>query len=557
MTKARDLLSGLPGPSPLYPIERDSSGREWRWLNGPRATLLLPREGERHHYARLAWCNVKGRALRFHVNEIAGEELPFPAEQEAWLDLGCGEGPATVDVEVVGWEGVPQDSPDTRELSVCFVKCESYSLPQPIALPPQKILCSAPWTHLFVTEDGRFSPCCWASDSERPYLRDEAGRELRFVDEQSLEAAWNSPDLRAMRKETAAGKWPLACEKCKVAERSGLKSYRQWMNGRFPTDSISALSSAQENYRLEKNWEYVDLRLGNICNLRCRMCTPGFSAGLLEEFDSLQPEISREVRAQGNAYEWFRSPVVWDALAPYLPLVREFQIAGGEPFSKNALRFFMDELLRRGAASRVGVNLITNLTQLPEWIYEYFPKFRFLDMQVSMDGVDALQEYIRHPSRFAVFRQNLQRVDQDFEKLNFQRVVVHITVQAMNIWHLPEMICFVNGSFRRVQPFPNLGFLYDRQSQYSAACLPRELKEKIAERLEFGKPRRSFIPRMDLEGAAEFLRDLDSAIQYMLEIDDGEKLPELRRSIAEMDRLRGQALRNVAPELAQSLALPP
>ena len=74
------------------------------------------------------------------------------------------------------------------------------------------------------------------------------------------------------------GVWSEECGRCRSEEENGLNSRRQYEQQNWPKSTIE---KAQEQTELdgsidveETPVEYYDLRFGNFCNLKCRMCGP-------------------------------------------------------------------------------------------------------------------------------------------------------------------------------------------------------------------------------------------------------------------------------------------
>jgi len=95
----------------------------------------------------------------------------------------------------------------------------------------------------------------------------------------TLEEIWNSEYLREVRRGMLRGERISACEHCYRMEESGGTSLRQIAN-RAASESIGEMARrvVEENAALADPPSSLHLWLGNLCNLKCRMCSPIYSS---------------------------------------------------------------------------------------------------------------------------------------------------------------------------------------------------------------------------------------------------------------------------------------
>src|SRR5688572_19702967 len=122
-----------------------------------------------------------------------------------------------------------------------------------------------------------------------------------------------------------AGKRLDACRLCYQDEENGIRSYRQWANEYWLGASGSAEAVARSVERSQSaGFEAArplsfDLRLGNLCNLKCRMCSAGFSSQIEKDevHSAWRPHDTPgrlEHRFETNVPEWSESPQLLDEL---------------------------------------------------------------------------------------------------------------------------------------------------------------------------------------------------------------------------------------------------
>ena len=117
-------------------------------------------------------------------------------------------------------------------------------------------LCILPWMSLEATPTGNFRPCCLAED----LIVDKQGNPYDIAKGGTLKEAFESRYMQNLREQFTNGEKPLTCKKCWALESSGGESKRLISNKKFGTNTDQTKLS------------FLDLKLGNICNLKCRIC---------------------------------------------------------------------------------------------------------------------------------------------------------------------------------------------------------------------------------------------------------------------------------------------
>ena len=80
-----------------------------------------------------------------------------------------------------------------------------------------------------------------------------------------INEVWNSPDYQKIPKQFIDGERPETC-RCFREEDAGVRPIGY--NEKWWKDDVQVAEEIPLDIR------YVDIRLGNLCNLKCRMCNP-------------------------------------------------------------------------------------------------------------------------------------------------------------------------------------------------------------------------------------------------------------------------------------------
>ncbi len=301
------------------------------------------------------------------------------------------------------------------------------------------------------------------------------------VEKNTIEEAWNSKTYKKLRKELIAGQRPDMCQRCFREEDSGVRSARQRWNEKYQ-------SGQEENPDPKIDVRYIDLRLGNLCNLKCRMCNPYASSKWVDEWNKVadtaelvpnnllpDSEIERLKRI-----DWPDKDETWKNLEPILSTIEEIYLTGGEPLLSLKQVDFLTKLVKSGQAKEIKLKYNTNLTVLPESLLKIWPEFKSVVLNVSVDGVGALDEYIRNPTQWKRVEENLKKLLSLEAEYSGIELGIHTTVQMYNILRLNEVIRYFEKSLGRV---PYLNILNHPQC-LNIRTLPLDLKNKAKESLE-------------------------------------------------------------------------
>lgn len=342
--------------------------------------------------------------------------------------------------------------------------------------------CMHPFTGLATREDGAIKICC-------------RSQPIGWIQEQSLEEVWNGKKMLEVRQQILQGQRPDVCKPCFDLEDQGVESLRQrHINGVIPEARINlypdAISRLRNDYTMPFEFPTMEIKLNNLCNLKCRMCNPLDSTSWQDweevkpfyerENNYLVPTVAKLVRKPGQYIGPFDDTENWWAsFEKLLPYFRRVEFAGGEPLMDPQHYKILDMLKPYG--KNIELKYATNGTTTGikggRTIHDYWPHFRSIAVNVSIDGIHSVYDYIRSGSSFATVEENI-KIFQSFP--NVSRVVGAFTAQAGNILQASECIDYFLNEMGIV--------FYSHRVSYpnvlSAQVLPQELKDLAISRLE-------------------------------------------------------------------------
>lgn len=279
--------------------------------------------------------------------------------------------------------------------------------------------------------------------------------------------------LKEIKEMLSHDKWPKQCQKCQAHEERGNLSHRQLKNSEFQSE-IASIHKGTSKVRT------FDLRLGNICNLRCVMCGPDASHLWIEEWNKLQPkslEFSKSEMDQFKLPSWATLKPVWDKIEQSSDQLLSIELAGGEPLISTEAKAFLTHLVDTKRSQEIDLNIVTNLTIVTDDWYKLWSQFKKVTLRVSVDGIGSYQEMMRPGLKWNLLERNLQKLDQSFEQYPFSEINLNFTLQALNARQLVSTIKWLE-QFKHICPLPHVSILSE-PAYMDCRLLPQSMKDEL------------------------------------------------------------------------------
>jgi pyruvate-formate lyase-activating enzyme len=341
--------------------------------------------------------------------------------------------------------------------------------------------------------------------------------------------------MQRLREQFLAGEQPQTCRKCWNEERAGRTSKRMHTINR-----LKHTVTHTDWTRDAKPLMFLDLKLGNICNLKCRICGSWSSSQFAAEEISF---LDKDEQKKSHAYTMLRAGAwprenesFWTEIDACLNDIRYIEFTGGEPFMIAEHFRMLQGMVDRGIAPQVEIHYNTNGTQYPEQAEHIWKHFKCVEIAFSLDDVNDRFEYQRSNARWTDVCDNLDRFRDLKEIYPNIELQVCTTVNVFNVRYLGDIARWLE------QNKESFNFVYWNMMHdawyFSIACLPDTAKQAISEYLDSVDT----IYRSEFDRIRDFMNNGASTDGFMT-----------RMKIADLDRKREQDLRMVAPELAELL----
>ena len=379
--------------------------------------------------------------------------------------------------------------------------------------------------HGFVTHQS-IGPCC--AYTNNPKLN-------------SPQQYWNSDQLKNIKSNMIADVRDSGCNICWDKEDRGFASLRNHSNTiyeKYVDDIINGKTFDQP--------VVLDLRLGNLCNLKCRMCTSEWSSQIADEILS-NPELDWDSVPSEKLTSV--SDKTWELLNNWIGRVERVFMTGGEPTIIKKNLEYIQKIIQTGRGKDIELIFTTNATNVNREFLRLAENFKSVHFAVSIDAVEDLATYIRFPSDWDTIKQNLNIIGQN----NFG-VGINTTVQWLNMTRLTEMFNFIEEYIdSKPKQFAGVWFqLVTTPSYLDPIYAPRFMKEIAIEQISnflensklFQNEKFNNILYGDLKNGLESTRTF---LQNNIQLEKHKDV--FLKKMEQLDRIRRQSLFDILPEL--------
>ena len=401
-----------------------------------------------------------------------------------------------------------------------------------------KTFCILPFVHIAADPDGSIKPCCTSFDK----IKKENGQSYNLGHD-SIEEIFNSPDYKDIRKKMIAGEEISGCSECYQQEKhSGYSQRISWNKNLKTTETDKQVWNAiTNNCRTEPIIRYIDLRLGNMCNLKCRSCQPLNSSQLTKEIQEItNKQILNYFSLTESDNNWYTTDQFKRNLEFISDDVFVVYMTGGEPTLIPENIAYLQSLVDNNRAGEITVTLNTNLTNAKPEFLEMISKFKQVIVFASIDGLGDVQEYLRYPSNWQQIKKNLLA----FAELPNVKIEVSPVIQIANIGKITEFFDhIVQLENDKINLYPIVLFNPD---YLSIANLPKEYKKQCRNQLV------TWLSKADIQ-PEEFRFRMTQVLSLLEEPENPALLAKFKESTKIFDTHRNVSLVSVNPELALAI----
>ena len=397
-----------------------------------------------------------------------------------------------------------------------------------------KTICMLPWISIETSPIGTARPCCLA----REEIVDNNG--IKFdLNKDNLEKIYTSRYMQNLRQQFRKGQKPDTCKLCWDEEDAGRTSKR--IHSRIRLKELYSQVDWQ-NDNPDQLW-FLDLKLGNICNLKCRICGSWSSSKwAAEELDYMPKDFDKK---QHIAYKWLkqgawpRNPDIdfWDNLKTLLPNIKYLEFTGGEPWLIQEHIDLLKYAVAQGYSKNIDIHYNTNATQWPQDLVTIWRDFGRVDIAFSIDNIGERFEYERYGADWDEANRIIDAVHN--MQLLFPNITTQLcfTVNIQNVFYLNELLEWAETK--------NFGDIYFNM-MHSPDHMSIQRMTVNAKDVVLNKLKTTFWK------STKHQQEINNIIQF-IENGPGSDGQEFLEKMQRTDAYRKQNFKNTHPEIAVAM----
>lgn len=436
-----------------------------------------------------------------------------------------------------------------------------------------KTFCMAPWVHMNIGPNGDVYPCCMMPICGTEGIEDDLKESTDNVDSvddaeegenkeitnplkivstecagdprdfkmgslmnESLKEIWNNEKMKELRRNMMNGEKSSYCTSCYKEEEIGHSSLRKCMNETY-AEHYKYVEETKEDGTFDRfNLVYWDFRLNNICNFKCRMCSPGYSS-------AWEQEMRKEFKIEGE-YPKIDVDMVHQDIEPLYDIVEEVYFAGGEPLISDHHYKILRKLIEKNRNKVVRLSYNTNFSTLKykdENVLELWKKFPNLYLSVSFDGTEKRGELIRKGFNWQKFLDNFKTFRSKFPHT---KVNINYVFQVTNCFHTMDAHkeLYLRGVINSWDDF-SLCILHN-PDYMSVLILDTESRRVLAQKIKY-HIENYLVPAKAKESIKQYI----SVLKLLSGEERGHLVPYYKSYMSALDYIRNENSSEVFPEL--------
>lgn len=307
------------------------------------------------------------------------------------------------------------------------------------------------------------------------------------------------------------------CNACWSLEDHGLISDRKLKNSVFDFYTDKDIRYVEEDVRQGKyKTTMIKTSISNTCNSTCVTCNSGSSSAWAPLEIKLKITPNRPISMTQEQI---------DKMLDFKELV-SLNLVGGEPLYEKLNFYILEKLLEHGN-DKCFIQITTNgSVRVSNYHKDLLTKFKNVNINLSIDGVGKVFEYMRFPLKWDDLLENLV-----FFKMLTENVSVSYTTSNLNVLYHNETIEWFKKN--------NLNYHFNpviSPFHFKPSALPKAVKEEIFKK--YGKT-----------------ADLEFFIGPEHTAKDDEDFAKMLAVIKDQDRVKGISINDYLPEFCQLIGV--
>jgi sulfatase maturation enzyme AslB (radical SAM superfamily) len=361
--------------------------------------------------------------------------------------------------------------------------------------------------------------------------------------------------MEPIRQQLLAGESPAGCVECAAMEQHQKISGRQRqllkVGVRVEQFEKTLVSSpwfdtftADTFNQLPQDWQ---IDLGNYCNSACVFCSPSNSSRLAQEWQTIGLIKNLPPKNWTDNQDLIERFVNTLSQSPH---IRYLHFIGGETVITPAFKTILQALVRAGLNRTATIGFTTNLTVWDSQVIDLLTQFHGVNLGMSVESFDIVNDYVRWPSKLPVVLENLDR----WQELAQQHSWLMQLRTTPTLFTVGSLLSVYDYAWTRRISVESCNFLTE-PAFMRPSVLPISYRQPIIDRMQ------SWLDQHSVSGDTvinirnpnvsqlQNHQDLQSYVNYLRNMpDESNRLPELIAFLKRIETVRGNSILTYLPE---------
>jgi organic radical activating enzyme len=361
--------------------------------------------------------------------------------------------------------------------------------------------------------------------------------------------------MTPIRQQLLAGEQPVGCGECAVMEQHNKVSGRQKqllkVGVRVEQFEKTLVSSpwvdtfTSDNFnQLPQDWQ---IDLGNYCNSACVFCDPHSSSRIAQEYKRIG--FIQDMPPPN----WTDDPALVDRFVNTLTKSSHIQylhFIGGETVITPAFKTILRALIQAGLNRTATIGFTTNLTVWDTDVVDLLTQFHSVNLGMSVESFEIVNDYVRWPSKLPVVLENLDR----WQELAEQQGWLLQLRTTPTLFTVGSLLSTYDYAWNRGICVESCNFLTE-PAVMRPSVLPLSYRSAIVSRM------RTWLDQHPVSGDTvinirdpnvsqlQNHQDLQSYVNYLENMpDESDRLPALTTFLKQLEASRGNSILTYLPE---------
>lgn len=396
-----------------------------------------------------------------------------------------------------------------------------------------------------INNSGHYEYCRWISKTDRTQTP-----HISTVSPQQ----YFQHHMQPLRQKLLAGDALSGCEPCSVMEQHHKVSGRQkqllkigvrleQFEKTLASSPWVPIFSKDQFDQLPQDW-HIDL--GNYCNSGCVFCSPHSSSKLATEYQRLgliDKLPAANWTDQPELVEKFINTVEQSSHIQYLHFI------GGETVITPAFATILKALIKAGLHRTATIGFTTNLTVWDQDIIDLLCEFNGVNLGVSIETFDPVNDYVRWPSSIATVNTILEKW---FELAQQQHWLMQLRTTP-TVFTIDSLLTVYDWAWDRGLCVESCNFLHN-PAFMRPSVLPSSMRQRVIDDMQNWLDKHSVAGdtvvniRNPNTSQLQNYQDLKSYVDYLAnQPDESFRLPDLIKFVKRLESSRGNSILTYLP----------